>query len=279
MKTFISIILLSFFSFSGHAQNCPENINNSPGNSPDELVADVYDGEGNIVQSINCAATGNSGQIDCDLESYNFPSNHFILIELTNGSNSTTCAYDSNGELLSANPLPVELIDLTGDNYKEGHVIKWSTASETDCSHYRILSSFDGYTWSEVGELPGAGNSNELSNYKFVNKPDRIGLIYYKVVQYDYDGDSSTLGIISLRNDQSRIAVENKKIVLNSIEIIRNVKIVSATGRTIDLLNNINKDHLEFEPTTDSNTQLLFVIVELENGQVIKDKIFYSSLN
>ena len=74
-------------------------------------------------------------------------------------------------------------------------------------------------------------------------------------------------------------AVENKKIVLNSIEIIRNVKIVSATGRTIDLLNNINKDHLEFEPTTDSNTQLLFVIVELENGQVIKDKIFYSSLN
>lgn len=273
---FIVLGLLVYVSCSiSRAQNCPDDINNSPGNSPGSVIADVYDGDGNIVQSINCEATGNSNQIDCDLASYNFPSDHYILIELTNGTNSTTCVYDANGELMPTNPLPVELIELSGKNINGYHEIHWTTGSELNNSHYTLYCSYDGESWNSIGQVDGAGETSAVSTYSYKHRPKRPGVVYYKVVQHDFDGGSKSLGIISLIQEGIGVSVEHDRVSVNTKDLIRSISVISTLGRVIDVYGDIQDNEFSFAPSIEKNTQLLVVVVETTTGNLMKKKILY----
>lgn len=271
---FLSILLYVSCSLV-QAQNCPDDINNSPGNSPGAVTADVYDGDGNVVQTINCEATGNSNQIDCDLASYNFPSDHYILIELTNGSNTTTCVYDASGELMPINPLPVELIELSGKNIDGYHEINWTTASELNNSHYTLYCSYDGESWSSIGEVEGAGSTSSKTFYSFGHRPEFPGVVYYKVIQHDFDGGSKNLGIISLIQEGIGVSVEHNEIAVNSEQPIKSISVISSFGRVIDSYGNIHDSEFSFAPSTHKCSQLLIVVVETKDGELMKKKILY----
>lgn len=93
--------------------------------------------------------------------------------------------------------LPIELISF--DCEWEGSNIKlsWMSASEINNSHYIIEHSTDGFTWSVVNTISGAGNSVNLLGYSTLHHNPVIGYNYYKLTQVDYDGNQESFNLVS----------------------------------------------------------------------------------
>jgi len=116
-------------------------------------------------------------------------------------------------------PLPIELISFEGYEHEGCNHLDWVTASEANTDRYDIEWSRDAYTWDVVGTLAAAGNSNMNLYYSFI-EPCPLPIInYYRLVQYDWDGEFEIYG---------PIAIDNRK------PEKRIVKYVSLSGQEID---------------------------------------------
>lgn len=80
------------------------------------------------------------------------------------------------------NALMAEFFDF---RFECGH-ISWSTARETNCSHFLIMYSRDNKNWNILGQIYGAGNSNVKNNYSY---PTEMKDVYFKVYQIDFNGN------------------------------------------------------------------------------------------
>ena len=108
----------------------------------------------------------------------------------------------------SPQPLPVEMLYFEGNGYETTNLLRWATASENNSNYFSIERSVDGYDWREVGQKESAGNSNEIINYSYVDPFTNFSTAYYRLQQYDFDGQYKTYGPISITNYQT-----DKKIV------------------------------------------------------------------
>ncbi|MGB4263963.1 MAG: hypothetical protein WBJ31_01610, partial [Bacteroidales bacterium] len=98
-----------------------------------------------------------------------------------------------------AHPLPVTLLYFKVYCVGKYVGLKWETASEINCDYYLVERSTDGNYWESVAFLQGAGNSNEVSTYSWVDSYDGKGsTLYYRLTQYDYNGDYEILGVQSI---------------------------------------------------------------------------------
>lgn len=94
--------------------------------------------------------------------------------------------------------LPVELLYFEGVKYPTFNNLKWATASEQNSSHFDIERSEDGENWRVVGTKSSAGNSQSLINYYYLDYYNQDNTVYYRLVQYDIDGQYEIYGPISI---------------------------------------------------------------------------------
>ncbi|MDD4150166.1 MAG: T9SS type A sorting domain-containing protein, partial [Bacteroidales bacterium] len=125
---------------------------------------------------------------------------------LTSGSITSTVPFGSYspitfGTKTKDNPLPVELLDFNANCLKTSANIHWQTASETN-NDYFILERSNGVNeFYEIARLQGAGNSNILADYYFVDEKMFSGDNYYRLKQVDFDGKTTAFNIITLNCD------------------------------------------------------------------------------
>ena len=115
--------------------------------------------------------------------------------------------------------LPVTLLYFEGQEIESSNILNWSTASESNSDYYDIEFSRDSYTWNSLGNVSAAGNSNMTLDYSFLDVTPLPTINYYRLVQYDWDGEFEIYG---------PIAIDNRK------EEKRIVKYVSLSGKEID---------------------------------------------
>jgi len=96
-------------------------------------------------------------------------------------------------------PLPVELLFFAAECIGNAIEIKWQTATETNNEYFSLERSADAKNFKKIAEVKGAGNSNEVLNYSFIDADPLDGTSYYRLVQYDYDGRSETFGPVTAR--------------------------------------------------------------------------------
>lgn len=96
-----------------------------------------------------------------------------------------------------ASPLPVELTSFDGSCVDSRVELKWSTASETNNSHFEVEKSTDGVAWSMIGIVNGSGNSQETVQYSFVDSDISSTTAYYRLKQVDNDGASNFTNVVS----------------------------------------------------------------------------------
>ena len=90
------------------------------------------------------------------------------------------------------NPVPVRFVDISARSIDATtNAISWSTASEVNNELFTIERKMEGEgDFNAVGELPGAGMSNEIKYYNFVDMNVPAGIrAYYRVKQTDYNGE------------------------------------------------------------------------------------------
>ena len=104
--------------------------------------------------------------------------------------------------------LPVELIYFESTPHPLWDVIKWSTASEYNSSHFNLEISDDGENWEFVTKKEASGNSQEKINYSHINYNSKGGIFYYILKQYDIDGQNKTYGPVLVNRTEP-----NKKVV------------------------------------------------------------------
>jgi hypothetical protein len=142
--------------------------------------------------------------------------------------------------------LPVDLLEFTG-TYNNGVVsLLWKTASETNNSHFEVYKLLPGEELRFIGEEQGAGNSGEQLDYRFYDRSPALGINYYQLRQYDFDGQYEVFEMIavdvSLLDSPLQLAVYPNPSLGNAITLVLSglqsgvlfdISIVSLQGKEV----------------------------------------------
>lgn len=121
--------------------------------------------------------------------------------------------------------LPVSMLDFYAERRNDMVDLKWVTASETNNDFFTIERSIDGIRFNEIGTMAGAGNSNNVLSYLFIDQEPYHGIAYYRIKQTDFDGKFEYSGVVS-------IDFNNSESSANAINIYPNPAVNSITVRT-----------------------------------------------
>ncbi len=91
--------------------------------------------------------------------------------------------------------LPIILQEFTARTQERKIMLRWSTGSEQNNSHFSVERSADGKLWDELAQVPGAGFSSKPIDYQFTDERPANGLNYYRLFQTDFNGTKTELGI------------------------------------------------------------------------------------
>lgn len=95
----------------------------------------------------------------------------------------------AGGYMIVGVPVPVELVSFTAKTEFRDVYLTWSTATESNSSHFEIERRKENEAdWISAGRVGSSGTSTEIKNYSFVDKNINSGKYYYRLKAVDYDG-------------------------------------------------------------------------------------------
>ncbi len=130
----------------------------------------------------------------------------------------------------TSSTLPVSLAAFTGTYNGDFVKLNWKTLSEKDNSHFEVLRSVDGNTFSEVTRVLGTGNSTDVINYTATDFRPLSGVNYYKLKQVDNSGDYSMSEVIAVNT-----SLEDSTLKIVKKDGVSSIMYYSETSSTVDL--------------------------------------------
>ena len=182
------------------------------------------------------------------------------------------------------NPLPVTLLYFKVECNGAFPVIEWQTASEINCDYYLIERSYDATNWQTVAYIQGAGTTNTLSNYSYVDdKVENNTKVYYRLTQYDYNNSYSIIGtdVVMCNNSEiSQISIntDNNRIIIslqNQINEPYFINLYDINGKLIKrVIGNCENSYEKIFINTDDLAPAIYLIdVNTETNKEIKKLI------
>lgn len=119
----------------------------------------------------------------------------------------TGASYANNGTGTSPNgftyttTLPVKFAGFTAVKKMDAIVLNWSTAQESDNSHFEVEKSTDGRNWNMIAMVMGNGNTNTVSNYQYTDKKNNSAVVYYRIRQVDLNGKAWFTDVRTIRGN------------------------------------------------------------------------------
>jgi hypothetical protein len=107
------------------------------------------------------------------------------------GSNSYVAIYSSV-------PLPVTLLDFTVTKQGDDALLKWTTTMEENNKGFEIQRSTDQSSWTAIGFVNGAGNSQTSRDYQYLDQNLPAGTYFYRLRQVDLDGHSQLSKVVDV---------------------------------------------------------------------------------
>lgn len=143
----------------------------------------------------------------------------------------------------SGNVLPVQLISFNGINKKEYVELNWSTAWERNNKHFILERDDELNQTTKIMIVEGKGNSNVISQYQYKDYTQLTGVLVYRLLQVDYNGNTIQTGQIMIsRNTKGEVEVievypnpANNVVYINlpATDKSENIEITDATGRVV----------------------------------------------
>jgi hypothetical protein len=98
--------------------------------------------------------------------------------------------------------LAVELISFTAScEVNSATKIRWSTASEANCSKFVVQRGDLNGNWSVLDEVYCLGSSQDIKNYEVIDAHRLPGTSFYRLIQEDIDGVETVYETISISCD------------------------------------------------------------------------------
>ena len=101
--------------------------------------------------------------------------------------------------LTCSEQLPIQLLELTAFWDNDDGIVQWITASEISNSGFFVQKRNSDNEFKDVGFVNGAGNSNELNiytwvDYNLINSDENE--FYYRLKQVDFDGQYTITDVL-----------------------------------------------------------------------------------
>lgn len=105
--------------------------------------------------------------------------------------------------------LPVELVYFNGTAAEQQVRLNWQTKSEINNNYFQVERSVDGRNFASISQLQGAGTTYEQQDYSFIDGEPQLGINYYRLTQYDFDGHFEHSRIVAVRFelDQEQVSI------------------------------------------------------------------------
>ncbi|MFY0643525.1 MAG: T9SS type A sorting domain-containing protein [Bacteroidia bacterium] len=156
------------------------------------ILADYLNIGANVGVSLNGRSTAlTTCQNFCNVAETDTPTfnGNTTLSEFLNNTDTSNSIIDSTITICAPSVLPVTLIEFNlGLNQNNQVELAWTTASEENNEGFQVQRSVDGFFWSNIDYVPGAGNSNEIVKYSSLDEFPVQGEAFYRLKQQDYDG-------------------------------------------------------------------------------------------
>ena len=124
-----------------------------------------------------------------------------------------------------SNPLPIQIISFDAKWTKAGNLLLWSTSSEINNDYFEVQRSYNGTEFEDIHRQAGAGNVTQVNQYSYLDESPAKKLVYYRLVQVDYDGQFSYSEIKTVNGINSTVNLfptssngENVFVSLSGIE-------------------------------------------------------------
>ncbi|HSZ71419.1 MAG TPA: T9SS type A sorting domain-containing protein [Cytophagaceae bacterium] len=116
--------------------------------------------------------------------------------QITEGDPASSCG---RTPVTAYTSLPVSLLYFRAYLKTPGTaLLQWSTASEINNDHFTLQRSTDGIHFTDMARIGGAGNTNSVSLYNYIDNEALSGTSYYRLKQTDFDGKYSYSNIAKI---------------------------------------------------------------------------------
>jgi len=177
------------------------------------------------------------------------------------------------------NPLPVSFILFNAKCEENKVLLTWKTAQEQNSSRFDVERSIDGATWTVIGTLPAAGNSNSEKTYFFTDNHPADNS-FYRIAEYDVDGRVSYTNMLRSSCNATDVFRLWPNPAYNTafINIVAGnpsqvlLKVMDSKGALIkmqrrNLFQGSNQLSIDMSPLTNGT---YFLLAEWNNGQMRK---------
>lgn len=117
----------------------------------------------------------------------------------TTDCDNTTEDCDNGDADPLGDPLPITLLFFNVNNDDGVVRVEWLTQSENNSDYFEVLVMRDGVSWDLLTTTKAAGNSPSPKFYSVIDENPSYGYNYYKLIQYDYNGDYEIFNTVSNR--------------------------------------------------------------------------------
>lgn len=97
--------------------------------------------------------------------------------------------------IFTSTVLPIKLLSFKAKPESNAVRLDWATESESNNRSFTILRSADGENFTTIGNVDGSGTSSTKKSYVFHDRSPLSGTSYFKLIQTDYDGTPTEVGI------------------------------------------------------------------------------------
>lgn len=132
--------------------------------------------------------------------------------------------------------LPVELLSFTGEKTKNGVLLNWNTASEKDNRYFLLERSTDGKDFLPIAEIEGNGTTKLFHKYSYLDSSPLAGIIYYRLVQVDFNGAKNYSHVVSIAHEQNiQLSIYPNPFASAATLLVRSTEVVSFDLRITDV--------------------------------------------
>lgn len=249
------------------------------GNPGSVVVNDLtllVDDDGNFLNGgTSCYKNGDGTGI---VFTYSNPTITITGISNTQIPNNSTY-YITIGSMSIITTLPIELIEFEAQLNSERIVdITWTTETEINNDYFIIEKSLDLETWQKIKQVDGAGNSTALTHYSTRDQTPFLGLNYYRLKQFDYDGQMKISNIRSVNLDvKDSISIypnpAQSSFILNSKNIEdKTIKLINCIGEEVQL-NTITMSKNSIQYSTDGLADGMYSILVIDENTITTYKL------
>ena len=105
-------------------------------------------------------------------------------------------------------PTPVTFLGVNAYSKNNGVSIEWSTSQEINSKSFTVEKSRDGNaSWSEVGSVNAAGNSQVEKKYALFDARPYSGINYYRIKQADRNGEVRYSKVVMVKTSFVKTAI------------------------------------------------------------------------